>query len=55
MLFRTCYDLQLNTTQYLMSMLDEQFFIDNSNSANSGLTPVSKINAMVKTVSQVPK
>lgn len=36
-----------------MSLLDEQFFIDNSNSANSGLTSVSKINTMVKKVSQV--
>ncbi len=49
LLSRACYDLQLNTTQYLMSMVDEQFLIDDA----SGLTSVAKVNSLLKTVSQM--
>jgi hypothetical protein len=49
LLSRTCFDLQLNTTQYLMATVDEQFFIDDT----SGLTTVPKINGLLKTVSQM--
>ena len=46
---RTCFDLQLNTTQYLVSIVDEQFFIDD----RSGLTTLGKINDAFKDVSQI--
>ena len=49
LLSRTCYDLQLNTAQYLMAMVDEQFFIEDT----SGLTSVPKVNGLLKTVSQM--
>ena len=49
LLSRTCYDLQLNTAQYLMAMVDEQFLIEDT----GGLTSVPKINGLLKTVSQM--
>ena len=49
LLSRTCYDLQLNTAQYLMAMVDEQFLIEDT----SGLTSVPKVNGLLKTVSQM--
>ena len=49
LLSRTCYDLQLNTAQYLMAMVDEQFLIEDT----GGLTSVPKVNGLLKTVSQM--
>ena len=49
LLSRTCFDLQLNTTQYLLSSVDEDFNIDDT----SQLTSLSTINAHFKEVSQI--
>eukprot|EP00095_Tigriopus_kingsejongensis_P000391 snap_masked-scaffold19_size710362-processed-gene-0.6 protein:Tk00391 transcript:snap_masked-scaffold19_size710362-processed-gene-0.6-mRNA-1 annotation:"vacuolar protein sorting-associated protein 51 homolog" len=49
LLSRNCFDLQLNTTHYLLTTVDEQFFIDDTTS----LTSLSKVNDMLKHVSQM--
>lgn len=49
LLSRNCFDLQQNTTQYLLSMVDEQFLIEDT----SNLTSLGHINDMLKHVSHM--
>ena len=48
-IFRTCLDLQSSTTEYLMNLVDEQFFIDDS---SGGLTTLSRLNESYREVAQ---